>query len=71
MRDKLTVLQCAHSNGEVNTLGDTTIELHDLGMNHGLGMTVFLLHEQRVAYVADIVKLPKYEHSLCMTGGLP
>jgi len=34
MRDKLTVLQCAHSNGEVNTLGDTTIELHDLSMNH-------------------------------------
>ena len=37
------------------TLGGTTIELHYLGMNHGLGMTVFLLPEQRVAYIADIV----------------
>ena len=37
------------------TLGGTTIELHYLGMNHGLGMTVFLLPEQKVAYVADIV----------------
>ncbi len=36
-------------------LGDTTIELHYLGMNHGLGMTVFVLPRQRVAYVADLV----------------
>ena len=36
-------------------LGDTTIELHYLGMNHGLGMTVFVLPKQRVAYVADLV----------------
>ena len=36
-------------------LGGTTIELHYLGMNHGLGMTVFLLPEQKVAYIADIV----------------
>ncbi|NKB70190.1 MAG: MBL fold metallo-hydrolase [Candidatus Latescibacteria bacterium] len=37
------------------TLGGTTIELHYLGMNHGLGMTVFRLPEQKVAYIADIV----------------
>ena len=37
------------------TLGGTTIELHYLGMNHGLGMTVFLLPEQKVAYIADLV----------------
>ena len=34
-------------------LGDTTVELHYLGMNHGLGMTVFVLPKERVAYVAD------------------
>lgn len=37
------------------TLGGTTVELHYLGMNHGLGMTVFRLREQRVAYIADLV----------------
>ena len=36
-------------------LGDTTIELHYLGMNHGLGMTVFRLPKQKIAYIADIV----------------
>jgi len=36
-------------------LGDTTIELHYLGMNHGLGMTVFILPKQRIAYIADLV----------------
>lgn len=37
------------------TLGGTTIELHYLGMNHGLGMTVFRLPEQKVVYIADLV----------------
>lgn len=37
------------------TLGETTIELHFLGMNHGLGMTVFLIPDQKVAYIADLV----------------
>ena len=37
------------------TLGGTTIELHYLGMNHGLGMTVFRLPEHKVAYIADLV----------------
>ena len=37
------------------TLGGKTVELHYFGMNHGLGMTVFLLPEEKVAYIADIV----------------
>ncbi len=36
-------------------LGDTTVELHYFGMNHGLGMTVFLLPTERIAYIADLV----------------
>lgn len=36
-------------------LGETTVELHYLGMNHGLGMTVFLIPEQKIAYIADLV----------------
>ncbi len=36
-------------------MGDTTIELHYLGMNHGLGMTVFVLPKERIAYIADLV----------------
>jgi glyoxylase-like metal-dependent hydrolase (beta-lactamase superfamily II) len=36
-------------------LGDKTLELHYLGMNHGLGMTVFRVPEARVVYIADIV----------------
>ena len=36
-------------------LGNTTVELHYVGMSHGLGMTVFRVAEQKVAYIADIV----------------
>jgi len=36
-------------------LGGTLVELHYLGMNHGLGMTVFVLPQTKVAYIADIV----------------
>lgn len=36
-------------------LGDITIEAHYLGLNHGLGMTVFVIPERRVAYIADLV----------------
>ncbi len=36
-------------------LGETTLEMHYLGMNHGLGMTVFLLPKERVAYIADLI----------------
>ena len=37
------------------TLGGKTVELRYFGMNHGLGMTVFLLPEEKVAYIADLV----------------
>ncbi len=36
-------------------LDGTTVELHYFGMNHGLGMTVFLLPAERIAYMADLV----------------
>ncbi len=37
------------------SLGGKKVELHYMGMSHGLGMTVFLLPQERVAYVADLV----------------
>lgn len=36
------------------TLGKITVDLHYMGMNHGLGMTIFHLPEQKVAYIADL-----------------
>ncbi|MDD1781056.1 MBL fold metallo-hydrolase [Enterovibrio sp. ZSDZ35] len=36
-------------------LGDTKVELHYLGLNHGMGMTIFILPKERIAYVADLV----------------
>ncbi|TQV89887.1 MBL fold metallo-hydrolase [Aliikangiella coralliicola] len=36
-------------------LGGVKVELHYLGMNHGLGMTVFVLPQSKIAYIADIV----------------
>lgn len=36
-------------------IGDITVQLHYLGLNHGLGMTVFVIPERRVAYIADLV----------------
>ena len=36
-------------------LGDFTVRLHFLGLNHGLGMTVFTIPERGVAYIADLV----------------
>ena len=36
-------------------LGDITIQMHYLGLNHGLGMTVFVIPERRVAYIGDLV----------------
>lgn len=36
-------------------LGDITIQSHYLGLNHGLGMTVFVIPELRVAYIGDLV----------------
>lgn len=40
---------------KIIVLGGKVIELHYLGMNHGLGMTAFLLPKEKLAYVADIV----------------
>ncbi|MFT5036928.1 MAG: glyoxylase-like metal-dependent hydrolase (beta-lactamase superfamily II) [Candidatus Azotimanducaceae bacterium] len=37
------------------TLGGLTIEMHYLGLNHGLGMTVFVIPEHEVAYIGDLV----------------
>lgn len=36
-------------------LGNLTIEHHYLGLNHGLGTTVFVIPELRVAYIGDLV----------------
>ncbi len=36
-------------------MGDFTVEMRYLGLNHGLGMTVFTIPERRVAYIADLV----------------
>ena len=37
------------------TLGGTTLEMHYVGMSHGLGMTVFRVAQQKVVYIADVV----------------
>lgn len=37
------------------TLGGKTLQLHYMGMSHGMGMTVSVLPEEKVAYIADIV----------------
>ena len=37
------------------TLGGTTVEMHYIGMSHGLGMTVFRVAQQKVIYIADVV----------------
>ena len=36
-------------------LGGKTVELHYMGMSHGLGMTVFRLPKENIVYVADLV----------------
>ena len=35
--------------------GDFTVQLHYLGLNHGLGMSVVTIPERRAAYIADLV----------------
>ena len=42
------------SRHDIN-IGGVTVQLHYLGLNHGLGMTVFVIPERRVAYIADLV----------------
>jgi len=36
-------------------MGDFTVEMHYLGMNHGAGLTIFIIPERRAAYIADLV----------------
>ena len=36
-------------------MGDLTVQLQYLGLNHGLGMTVFTIPERRAAFFADLV----------------
>ena len=36
-------------------IGGSVVEHHYLGLNHGLGMTVFVVPNKRVAYIADLV----------------
>lgn len=36
-------------------VGDFTVSMHYLGLNHGLGMTIFTVPERRAAYIADLV----------------
>lgn len=51
------VLPDEHWDGDRKdiNLGGTTLELHYMGMNHGLGMTVFVLPAEKIAYIADLV----------------
>merc|ERR1712037_577920 len=39
----------------MGSLGNVTLELHYMGLNHGLGNTVFLIPDLKIAYMADIV----------------
>jgi glyoxylase-like metal-dependent hydrolase (beta-lactamase superfamily II) len=36
-------------------MGDFTVQMRYLGMNHGLGMTLFTIPERRAAFIADLV----------------
>lgn len=54
-RDMAIPAQSWTGNRKDVELGGTKVELHYLGMNHGLGMTVFLLPQSKIAYIADLV----------------
>lgn len=36
-------------------MGDFTVSMHYLGLNHGMGLTIFTIPERRAAYIADLV----------------
>jgi glyoxylase-like metal-dependent hydrolase (beta-lactamase superfamily II) len=36
-------------------MGDFTVQMHYLGLNHGLGLTIFTIPERKAAYIADLV----------------
>ena len=42
-------------NRKVIDIGDFTVEMRYLGLNHGLGLTVFTVPERRAVYIADLV----------------
>lgn len=54
-RDMAIPKQSWTGNRKDVELGGIKVELHYLGMNHGLGMTIFLLPQFKIAYIADIV----------------
>ena len=54
-RDMVIPKQSWTGNRKDFELGKTKVELHYLGMNHGLGMTIFFLPKFKIAYIADIV----------------
>ena len=36
-------------------MGDFTVSMHYLGLNHGMGLTIFTIPERGAAYIADLV----------------
>ncbi len=54
-RDMAIPRQSWTGNRKDIELDGTKVELHYLGMNHGMGMTIFLLPQYKIAYIADIV----------------
>jgi len=36
-------------------MGNITVSMRYMGMNHGMGLTIFTIPERRVAYIADLV----------------
>jgi glyoxylase-like metal-dependent hydrolase (beta-lactamase superfamily II) len=36
-------------------MGDFTVNMHYLGLNHGMGLTIFTIPERGAAYIADLV----------------
>lgn len=36
-------------------MGDFSVSMHYLGLNHGMGLTIFTIPERRAAYIADLV----------------
>jgi len=54
-RDMVVPDESWRGNRKNIVLGGKTIELHYLGMNHGLGMTVFRLPQEKIVFIADIV----------------
>lgn len=54
-RDMAIPKQSWSGNRKDIEFGGTKVELHYLGMNHGMGMTIFILPQLKIAYIADLV----------------